>query len=418
LGIASVTAVLKDLLNTGMIDHNLAASVGEVLVTALPPDRVETGASEKSQLNLFLYQVTENPGWRNIGLPSRDDRGEQIANPPLALDLHYMLTAYGGKDFHCEILLGCGMQVLHETSVLGRGAIRRVLTLPGSPQALGGSELAEQVEQIKICPLTLSTEEISRLWTAFQAKYRPTAAYQVSVVLIESKRSTRSALPVQARKVFVVPFHNPVIDRLLSQVTDAAPPLPDQPILAGHNLVIEGQNLRGDETSVNVGGIEVIPDEKNIEDTRIILKLPAALQAGIQGAQVVHKLQLGSPPLPHQGVSSNIEAFVLRPRIDVISISAPGVFTVGITPLVGSAQRVVLLLNEFNPPSGRLARAYSFKAGVQLIFSPPVPSPSIDFKFSGVEPGEYLARVQVDGAESPLVANSAGLYSLPRVTVP
>ena len=105
------------------------------------------------------------------------------------------------------------------------------------------SELAEQVEQIKIVPQSLSTEEVSRMWAAFQAKYRPTAVYQASVVLIESRRSTRSALPVRARNVYVVPFSQPVIERVLSQRQAGDPIVPeDQPILAGHNLVIAAWN--------------------------------------------------------------------------------------------------------------------------------------------------------------------------------
>jgi hypothetical protein len=202
LAIASVTVVLKDLLNNGLIDHNVSASVGEVMVSALPPDRIDALDTEnKSRLNLFMYQVTPNAGWRNIGLPSRDGRGERLSNPPLALDLHYMLTAYGLEEFHSEILLGYGMQLLHETPVLTRAAIRTALApptpvvggsgLPPEMQALSTSELAEQIEQIKIIQQSMSTEELSKLWPAFQAKYRPTAAYQASVVLIESHRSTK-----------------------------------------------------------------------------------------------------------------------------------------------------------------------------------------------------------------------------------
>jgi hypothetical protein len=45
LAIASVTAVLKDLLNNGVIDHDLTSVVGsDVAVTALPPDRIEVEA--------------------------------------------------------------------------------------------------------------------------------------------------------------------------------------------------------------------------------------------------------------------------------------------------------------------------------------------------------------------------------------
>src|SRR5262245_45881617 len=130
--IAAVTAVLKDLLNDGMADHDLS-SLGNVAVTALPPDRIPvTNADEKSQINLFLFQVAPNLGWRNNGLPSRSTTSERLTNPPLALDLRYLVTAYGKEEFHADALLGYAMQVLHENPVLTRAMINATLkpTLP------------------------------------------------------------------------------------------------------------------------------------------------------------------------------------------------------------------------------------------------------------------------------------------------
>src|SRR6266404_9156228 len=106
LAIASVTAVLKDLLNNGLIDHDITSAVGNVTVSALSPDRIDTTSlNQQSQLNLFLYQVTPNAGWRNVGLPSRNANGDRTSNQPLALNLHYLLTAYGALEYHSEILL-------------------------------------------------------------------------------------------------------------------------------------------------------------------------------------------------------------------------------------------------------------------------------------------------------------------------
>ena len=80
LAIASVTAVLKDILNNGVIDNQLSGVVGDVTVSALPPDRVLVERPpETSRLNLFLYQVTPNQGWRNVALPSRDASGSGSA---------------------------------------------------------------------------------------------------------------------------------------------------------------------------------------------------------------------------------------------------------------------------------------------------------------------------------------------------
>jgi hypothetical protein len=207
LAIAAVTASIKDLLNEGLLNHDLS-TVGSFSVTSQPPDRVSTGTTETNQLNVFLYQVTPNSGWRNTELPSRDNRGARLTNPPLALDLHYLLTAYGAQDLNAEILLGYAMQLLHETPMLTRDQLRTVLgapspvdgeILPGPFGSLSAVDLADQVELIKITPAFLSSEELSRLWTAMQARYRPSMGYLVSVVLITSDAATRSALPVLKR---------------------------------------------------------------------------------------------------------------------------------------------------------------------------------------------------------------------------
>src|SRR4030095_303497 len=150
-------------------------------------------------------RVPPNEGRRHERVPSRDGAGRtRLSNPPLALDLHYLLSAYGSEDLHADILLGYAMQLLHETPVLGRSAITTALTpppplgtaLPPALQALAECGLADQLEQIKITPEYLNTEEVSKLWTAVQSHYRPTAAYLATVVLIESTLPARAPLPV------------------------------------------------------------------------------------------------------------------------------------------------------------------------------------------------------------------------------
>src|SRR5262249_22205185 len=157
LAIAAVTAALKDLLNDGLLNHDLS-SIGSFAVTSTPPDRVTTGQNEPNQLNVFLYQVTPNLGWRNAELPSRGANGTRLTNAPRALDLHYLISAYGSQDLNAEILLGYAMQVLHETPVLSRAQLRTVLGAPAlvdgtilpSPFGnLSALDLADQVELIK-----------------------------------------------------------------------------------------------------------------------------------------------------------------------------------------------------------------------------------------------------------------------------
>lgn len=302
MGIASVTHVLKDLLNDGLINQNVSAALGTVVnVTSLPPGQVEPQqGSASTQLNIFLYRVSYNTGWNNVGYPSRNSRGEPVSNPPLALNLHYLLTAFGEDELHAEILLGYGMQLLHETPVLDRNAIRDSLApvnlanpngrLPSNLTALASSRLAEQIEQIKITPEPLNTEEMSKLWTAFQTKYRLCTAYMATVVLIESDKPARSALPVMKRNVYAVPFRHPVINKILSSENTANALITEfRRIETGNILVLQGEQLKSEGMMVKIGGVPIVPDDANISDTRISIELEEslALQAGIHGVQVV-----------------------------------------------------------------------------------------------------------------------------------
>ena len=149
---------------------------------------------------------------------------------------------------------------------------------------------------------------------------------------------------------------------------------------------------------------------------------------------VVQRVLFGSPPVPHRGVESNVQSFVLHPQITApVTISDPqgagsaarsGTLNLTINPAVGPNQRVLVLLNQLQgfaspPPT---VRAYSFVAPPRIDLaspptSPPADTPTISVPFRGVEAGTYLVRVQVDGAESPLQVDGSGAYSAPQVII-
>lgn len=197
LAIASVTAVLKYLLGNALIQQSAATSMGDISITVLPPDRIPTGAEERTQLNLHLYRLTPNSGWRRSGI-SQTERQSTI---PLALDLHYLLTAYGERDFQAEVLLGYAIECLQETPVLTGETIRSALASTSSssgssatPAVLSASTLTDQLEQIKVSPEFLSMEEMSKLWSSLQTRARISVTYQVSAILIENPRASMAAL--------------------------------------------------------------------------------------------------------------------------------------------------------------------------------------------------------------------------------
>jgi hypothetical protein len=440
LAIAGVTAVLKDLLNDGLINADLDA-LGGFEVTVQPPERLATTdqADSINRLNLFLYRVTPNPGWVNERLPSRSSRGDRLTNPYLALDLHYLVSAYGVADLHAETLLGYALHLLHETPVLTRDEIRESLVpavldgamLPSPFAQKDADALADQIEQIKVSPHTIDTEEMSRLWSSLNTGIRPSATYKVTVVLIESEASTRSAPPVKQRNLYVQPLNHPRIERLQS---DADPGGPDSEfregaiIVHGHRIALVGSGLRGAITEVRVGEASLPAAAVSVRDRRIEFDVPADLQPGIHGIQVLHRLEKEPPAvglIPLE--TSNSAAVVLSPSLDPgppppIDLLSPDLGLLGPTdPVtgevrvrfnhpVGAEQKAELLLNEVNagPPSDRAAYAYVFAAkatapGVTVVTQH-------DFAISSVERAIYLLRIRIDGTVSEVgVASGPGL---------
>jgi hypothetical protein len=426
LALAGVTAVLRDLLDSGMIDHAVTDTMGQgVTVTALAPDLVPLeGTDATPRLNIFLHQATPNAAWRNMALPSRDRNGERLRNQPLALDLHYLVTAYGTGDLQAEVLLGYAMQLLHETPMLSREKIRVALNPPSMPvtgaplpsvyQALRASDLAEQYEQIAITPAQMTTEELSKLWSAFQAHYRPTAAYQVSVVLIEATRPVRAPLPVLSRGPVEPSVVDPAVMREQGVVVqpDLVPPFPavddvtlpasstaahlgDTVVFSGHHFEGTNQRLLLAMPKLNVDAAITPAAASDPKSISFELPLqPSALPAGTYLAAV----EVLRPGEATPRVSNQV-ALTIAPQLTTLTTPAQvftrdgqgtALVTLGCTPDVQPTQRAWLIL------------------GSQEVLADPHPTAaaSLDFTIDHAPVGVHLVRLRVDGAESQLVDRS------------
>ena len=434
LAIAGVTAVLRDRVNDGMVDHDISAVTGSTVnVTTLAPDRVlQTGSTETSQLNIFLYQVSPNSGWSNSALPSRDASGRQrLSNPPLALDLHYLISAYGSEPLHREVLLGYAMQLMHEYPVITREMLRTALDpspvnpgdLPPGLLALAESGLADQVEVLKITPSYLNNEELSKLWTATQSHFRPSAAYQVSVVLIEAREPTRSSLPVLTRGESFTSVTGKERERGITVLPSLVPPLPtlesvrpagEQPVarldqailLDGHHL--DGTNrtvlLHNDRFDINA---EVAAGGSSAADhMEATIPSSRADEFPVGTYNVSARLVMTGETDPR---TSNRLGVVVAPNITSLpaSVARDGNgdahLTIAFTPELRAGQTVSLLLasEEILPET--------FTA----------PTSSLDFLVREARPGAYLVRLRIDGVDSPIVDHStkpATFFDL-RVTI-
>ena len=294
------------------------------------------------------------------------------------------------------------MQVLHDRPVLDRQTISAALTAlhrrcrrPCAHWRTAG--LADQVEQIKLVPEVLSSEEMSKLWTAVQSHYRPTAAYLATVVLIESTQPARAPLPVLSRG----PVDSVGRDRGVIVVAGLLPPYPTIESVAPANgqpaatvgvpLELTGHHLDGTGRVVVFSnarfGIdqEAGADKGNASSAEVAVpNLPAGIY------RVAVRLVRPGDAQPR---TSNELAMALGPEITNFpaTVARDGAGTATITlscqPEIRPGQRVSLLLGAAEAAAPPLATASS----------------TVTFAVEHAPVGEHLVRLRVDGIDSPLI---------------
>lgn len=366
-----------------------AAVTGAQAVTERP-DNVVVGEGE-SRVSVFLYQVSQNTQWRNADLPTRRGDGTMAQRPRAALDLHYLLTFFGEEAQQVpERLLGGVVTNLHAWPTLEP---REIEDAVADNAHLTGSDLAASPERVRLVPMPLNLEELSKLWSVlFQTAYRLSVVYVASVVLLEPEDTPRPSQPVRRRLLFVEPLAAPVIEEVDSDGE------PEGAVVIGDLLILRGRNLRADTVRVRVGDAEGVPELVQPRQVRIPLTDAAfadePLRAGVQGVRVVQFRDLGDPPEPHAGPTSNVRAVMLRPRVTGVSLAGDTI-TVDVVPDVGEGRRGEVLLYQIDAAEGETPHSYALPL-------PVVESDagSVEVDGTGVEAGEYVVRIRVDGAES------------------
>jgi hypothetical protein len=405
LAVGGVSAVLQWLLTNALTSGGpTSVLTSPQSVTTISPDLITTGAHEEPQVNLFMYYVSLNPALRNLDLPSMNGgSGRRLSNPPLALNLHYLVTAYGRQPFAAEIILAWAMKVYHDNPVVPSATIQTALGTLGTSSAetalIAKSLLPQQLEQIRITPETLTTEEIYRLWAAFEAPYRPSTAIQVSVVVIQDTDAFTSNLPVQSRSLVALPLQAPII-------TNLSPSM----IAAGQVLTINGSNFIGQspvDTLVTFeAGTPTAPAV--IRPNLIQVTLPATLQAGTRKVRVVRNVVFPPSTTQHRGFSSSPAPFQLTPTIQGASpiqatLGTP--LTITVNPAVGAAQQATLYIGdvaipiEDRPPGSPDSTTLRFPIDANL----------------ATGTGTFPVRVEIDGAQSALTPSTGGFT--PQVQV-
>ena len=434
--IAAVSYVLQDTLTQGLIDHAVDTALGvNVAVNVKSPDQVDAN----TQINIFLYQVTPNLGWRNECLPSRNARSERLTNQPLAIDLHYLISVHGSSDLFSEILLGSAMQTLHEKPFFDREAVRDLLPTPDADpllNALGNAGIADQLEQITLTPEYLSNEDMSKLWSALQSNYRSSATYVATVVLIKAEKPSVSALPVLTRGITTRPNLLPPTPTLMSVeytnqqiAAHLSNPLPDPP----ETVTINGYNLLGTDGEFHTAGeviaagltinarLQMLSAEQVLDiplltsstHEQVVFALPndpTLLRAGMYSLSLVMNNLAGDNP-----TESNQLPLTIAPRFSGFTASRDIVdntlsVDIVINPEVHAEQKISFIIGQ------------NEKFSDDIVLGPGVlTTEDMHFEFPNIPSGNYWARVRVDGIDSLLIDRSKTppeFVATQQVTVP
>lgn len=389
LAIAAVTATLRNLLTQGLTSE---ADLADTTVTMQPLDRARTNGQTSNQMNLFLYHVLPSAAWRNTDPPWVIRPGE-TGTPPIGLNLFYLLTAFGRdndtqRPFSHQ-LLGRAIGILNDHPLLGADEIQAALT---------NNDLWKQVERIRITLQPFSVEEIAKLWTGFQTQYRLSIAYEVAVVLIDSRRVSQAPLPILTRgrddagilaqPNLLPPF--PTLDQVQLPRRQISANLGDTILLTGHMLdgdTVEVQFTNGSWTAPKL----VVASVQSSQTISVVLPTDGAnWPAGnyMLAAQISRK---GAPP-----VITNRLPLAVAPRITntlpltVKRVRGTATLKLTCSPELLPRQTVALLLGS----------------QVLEIPSPLSPSGQITVLVPGVLPGDYWIRLRVDGIDSQLVDRS------------
>jgi hypothetical protein len=399
LAISAVSAVLQYYLNN--VFTGLTALFGtHVSLSAKAPDLVQselgTGKTAQNQVNLFLHQVTFNPGWRNVDQPWLATDGKtQLKSPPLALDLHYLLTVYGSNDWQAEGLLGYALMMLHQNPVMTREDIRSAFSklpanYPGNPLStpVGSSGLADQIEMIKIIPSTLGREEMAWLWTALKADYRPTFPFQVSVVLMQPEPALSLAFPVLHRRIHAKPI-------VPAQILAVTPPNRQVSVAPGDTVTVTGEFLSGaSQVSLTNARLAVATTvaAASVTSTSLQFVVPndaVNFPAGIYSLSVLFNNATGSTQQSTASLPLAVAPVIhLAPPPVVVQSATTTQITIICNPNVRPSQSASLALG------GTSVSAQPFDVSTNtlvFVFSPALPT------------GPTLARLVVDG--SPSVVN-------------
>lgn len=202
LAIATVTQALALQIESNLRPEiDMAVSVE----TRKPPAELPT----EPTITVFLYHVAPNASMRGHDLPTRASDGTLLKRPAAALDLHYLISAYGEEtELVGQRLIGCVVRTLHEMPVLSTRLLEEAAQRP----YLDGTDLALSPQRVRFTQTQMDIDETYKLWGMLnQTPYVLSVCYQASLVLVEGIGRPVERKPVERVEARAVPSVPPEV---------------------------------------------------------------------------------------------------------------------------------------------------------------------------------------------------------------
>jgi hypothetical protein len=150
----------------------------------------DLGKPAADTVSLLLHAVTLNPTRRPVE-PRIAPDGSAF-RPAVALDLHYVLTAWAEHPVRQQRLLGWCIRVLADTPTLSAGILNHF-----GPE----DDVFRPTETVELIWEPLSTQDLAEVWEGAKSNRRPSATYLARIVEIESPYRLDEHPLVQTREL-------------------------------------------------------------------------------------------------------------------------------------------------------------------------------------------------------------------------
>lgn len=178
--LALISSALAEMVRSAVRD---AAPTAKVKVS--PPRAV--APSSGPEVNVCLFRIAPNPGFRNAALPLRDASGDQTQPDRIALDLHYLISFHGEEDMASERMAESVISQLDLFPTITEQALDELTGYAAPGHGPAKPLRPALLQPVRLTPAFMNLEELSKLWTVFfQVAHRLSLQYVASPVIFEA----------------------------------------------------------------------------------------------------------------------------------------------------------------------------------------------------------------------------------------